>query len=135
MKRIFFLFGLMAISIAGFSQTQEGYTLGTTSGNVDCYYSITNCNGKTVVLLRFDNKNTSPVTVAWKEIFTTKQLPKSMPGHLNKQVTLAPGVSSVLNCEDMSHREYIIGEADVNQTYRADITGFRFGEVSVKPTN
>ena len=125
----------MAASSAGFAQSQNGYTLGTTAGNVDCYYSLTSCNGKTVVMLRFDNRNTAPVTISWQELFNTKQVPKSMPGFMNKQVSLAPGISEALNCEDQNHKEYISGEADVNRAYRAEITGFKFGQVSVKPGN
>ena len=132
---MFFLFSLMAAGTAGFAQSGDGFALGTSAGNVDCYYNLTTCNGRTVVLLRFDNKNNAPVTILWNEAFTTKQVSKSLPGIRNKQVTLAPGISEATNCEDANHKEYIIGETDVSQTYRAEITGFKFREVSVKPAN
>jgi hypothetical protein len=134
MKQVTLLFSLMLISLVGFAQGPT-YTLGTTSIDVDCYYSITSCNGKTVVMLRFDNRNTSPVTISWKEVFNTTLIPGSNPGYKVKQAILPPGVSEASSCTDVNHRDFIIGEADVSRAYRADITGFAFSDVTITPAN
>jgi hypothetical protein len=134
MKQVTFLFSLMLISLAGFAQG-PAYTLGTTASAVYCYYSITNCNGKTVVMLRFDNRNSSAVTISWKEEFNTTLVPGSNPGYKVKQAILPPGVSEASSCTDANHNNYIIGEADVSRTYRADITGFAFSDVTITPAN
>jgi len=130
MKRIFFLFSLSLLSISGFAQ-QPAYTLDRTVDNVDCYYSLTQCNGKTVVLLKFNNRNASPVNISWKDQFTTSQIPQKTPGFKAYQIALPPGVSEPADCTDVSHKDFIINVDEVNMTYLADITGFEFSDVSV----
>ena len=109
----------MLIGISGFAQDKVKYTLGTTSGNVECYYNLTTCDGKTVVLLRFNNRNTTPVTISWKEVFTTKQFPEKAVGYWPKQVTIAPGISEAAGCGDTNHKGYILS--------------FEYNDVSITP--
>ena len=115
------------------AQAPAGYTAGGSAGNVDCYYAITQCNGKTVVLLRFDNKNAAAVHLSWKEAFNTVEFPQTSPGLRTKQVTLAPGLSPAVNCQNNTQPELMIGEGDVTPTYIAHITGFGFTNLNVVP--
>jgi hypothetical protein len=135
MKHISLLFILIITGLAAYSQEMGAYTLGTSSGNVDCYYSLSECNGKTVVLLRFNNRNNTPVMLSWNEVFTTKQVSEKTIGYKQKQIRLAPGISAPRDCEDADHKAYIVGEADVHLAYRADITGFEFRDVTAVPAN
>jgi hypothetical protein len=132
MKRVLFLFSLMLLSVQGFSQ-QAAYTLGLNAGNVDCYYVLDQCNGKTVVLLRFDNRNSSPVTISWEEQFTTVQMPQWSPGIKTKQMVLPVGVTELTGCGDPGNRLLIIHGTQVSHTYVADITGFAYTNVTVAP--
>jgi len=130
MKRLFFLSGLLLLSISGFAQ-QQTYTLDRTVDNVDCYYTLTQCDGKTVVMIRLDNRNAAPVTISWKENFTTTLVPQMSPGNKPKHLALPVGVSELSGCTDTSNPQLLINANQVNVTYIADITGFAFSDVSV----
>jgi hypothetical protein len=128
MKNLLFLFGLLLMSIGSYAQT---YTLDTTSGGVECYHLFTTCNGWTNVFLKFNNTNASPVTITWKEIFTTTEFPNPEQGYKDKQLVLPPGETYAIDCSDTTHQACIIGREDVQPTYLAVITQFQFANVVV----
>ncbi len=135
MKRTLLLFFTLSTSLLVSAQEPPGYTLGKSADNVDCYYRISDCNGKTVLFLVFDNRNPSAVNVSWTELFSTKQVPEKTPGYKQKELLLAPGLSEAADCSITEDKVYIIDETDVHRAYRADITGFEFGNVQITPAN
>jgi len=99
--------------------------------NVDFYHSIVSCNGKNVVLLKFNNRNNRKVRVAWKEAFDT-QREKGIEGFLGqKQLELRPGITAQTNCNSIKFKEGIIQSHQVNPTYAADVLKFNYKDISV----
>src|SRR5262245_57752092 len=81
------------------------WILDTTVGNVDCYHQVTDCNGKKVVFLKFNNKNNYKVTITWKEVFVTKQVPQKQDGAFGqKQLVITPGETSQTDCTDIKQK-------------------------------
>jgi hypothetical protein len=135
MKKLLFLFCAVLLTAPGYAQSNKGYTLGTTVNGVDCYYKFSQCGGNTVVLLQFNNHNKTSVNVTWKELFATTLVPENTEGFNGKQITLAPGLSAPVTCDDKERRQLLIGPADVSPTYRAEIKHFAFKNVTVTPVN
>lgn len=102
-----------------------------TVDNVDFYHMLTNCNGKSVVLLKFNNKNDYKVKVSWKEVFTT-QLEKSVEGFNGiKQLFIGTGETMCSGCKDDKIKELLILPEQVTPSYGVSILGFAFKDVTV----
>ena len=129
-KRLLLLFSLLLLSIGSYAQ---GYTLDTTSGGVECYHQLSQCNGNTVVMLKFNNTNTSSVTISWKQLFATTEFPAITQGYKDRQLVLAPGETVAIDCNDAAHIACIIGPDDVSPAYIAVITQFAFKDVTATP--
>lgn len=105
------------------------WTLDTTVSDVQCYYKIVSCNDRSVVLLRFNNQNDGAVKITWQEEFKT-QLNDNEPGFYGpKELTLNPGESDEYDCS--SDNSCVIRHSQVQPTYPAEISGFRFIEINV----
>jgi hypothetical protein len=107
------------------------WVLFATVSNVDFYYQITDCSGKNVVLLKFNNRNASKVKVSWKEVFTT-QFEKDKSGLAGtKQLLVATGETFEAACSDVKIKELVILPSQVNPAYSADIKKFSFKDIVV----
>ena len=107
------------------------WVLVATVNNVDFYYQITDCSGKNVVLLKFNNRNASKVKVTWKEVFTT-QFEKDRTGLAGtKQLLLATGETFEAACSEVKIKELVILPSQVNPAYSADIKKFGFKDIMV----
>jgi hypothetical protein len=133
-KQIIKMFLVAAFTaVAGFNydaRAQVAWTLSQSVGNVDCYYSITQCGSDNVVFLKFVNNNSGSATISWNEVFTTQAGTGQQSG-VTKQLTLAPGTTMQIDCADSSHPECLIGPADITVTYLAVISDFNFSNISV----
>jgi hypothetical protein len=107
------------------------WVLGQTVNNVEFYYKIAECNGKKVVLLKLNNKNSYKVKISWKEVFTT-QMEQQAEGHFGKkELTVAPGEVYAGECTGSIHKELLILPTGVSPAYSADIQKFAYKDISV----
>ena len=107
------------------------WQLDATVSGVQFYHSITGCNGKKVVFLKFVNTNTYQVKIAWKEVFATQADPK-IEGYMGqKKLLLPPGETSETDCANSRHKECLILPSQVTPTYNADILKFEYKEITV----
>jgi hypothetical protein len=108
-----------------------GWILDQTVENVECYHMLFNCEGRTVVILKFKNKNKSNVTISWKEVFDT-QFQKGLTGILGeKQLVLAPGETGQYDCGTPKFKECITRGEQVSPAYYAEIKQFSFIDIAV----
>jgi hypothetical protein len=113
------------------STPRINWSLNATVNNVKFYHAIVDCNGKKMVFLKFDNKNSYPVDVTWKEVFAT-QLEEKADGYAGKkQLTLQKGVTMPVNCADNLNKKNIISSSEVSPTYVVEIRKFDYKEISV----
>lgn len=113
------------------SSADDGWVLQQTVSNVDFYYMLANCDGKNVVLLKFNNKNNHKVKIAWKEVFTT-QFEKGVEGiNGQKQLIIDVGETFSAGCHDKKIQELIILPAQVKPTYLAQVQALAFKNISV----
>jgi hypothetical protein len=107
------------------------WQLDATVSGVQFYHSITGCNGKKVVFLKFVNTNNYQVKIAWKEVFAT-QADQKVEGFLGqKKLLLSPGETSETDCENARRKECLILPSQVSPTYNADILKFDYKEITV----
>jgi len=107
------------------------WILDNSVNNVDMYHMITDCNGKKVTFLKFENKNNYSVQIAWKEVFVTEQVSdkiRSINGE--KKLELLAGQLAVPKCGETSN-PLIIHTAQALPHFRADIRNFEFKDVLV----
>lgn len=107
------------------------WVLDKTVSNVDFYHSITICNGKPVVFLKFINRNTGKVKVGWKEIFVTRTKARVLGFNGKKELLLAPGTTTPADCTDASNKKIVIHGGDVDPMSVVEITNFIFQDISV----
>ncbi len=109
----------------------DGWVFHQTVINVDFYHMLANCDGKKVVLLKFNNRNNHKVKVSWKEVFST-QFNKDVEGFAGKKIlTVAPGETFASGCGDTKNKDLLILPAQVVPTYIAEIAAFEFKELKV----
>jgi len=111
--------------------TNDGWVFHQTVNNVDFYHMLANCDGKKVVLLKFNNKNNHKVKVSWKEVFTT-QFEKVVEGaNGQKQLIISTGETYSAGCNDNKIQELLVLPSQVRPTYAAQIKNFEFKNVDV----
>jgi hypothetical protein len=110
------------------------WILDTTVNGVEFYHSIQECNGKQVVLLKFNNKNSASVKVSWKELFTTQVEAKAPGGAGQKELVIPKGVTMPANCTDAVNKKNIILSSEVSPAYVAEIKGFAYKDILVSKT-
>lgn len=113
------------------NQHSINWQLDATVDGVQFYHSISGCNGRKVVFLKFDNTNKYKVNVSWKEVFTTQEGPHIEGVQGQKEVLLSPGKTLETNCENSIHKELVILPEQVNPTYVANISKFEYKDISV----
>jgi hypothetical protein len=117
-------------SIAGTKYAAGEWVLSATVQNVDFFYQITGCNGKQVVLLKFNNRNATKVKVSWKEVFTT-QFENGKEGSGKKSLLLSTGETFDVDCSNAKIKECIVLSSHVSPAYIADIRKFGFKDITV----
>ena len=136
MVRLVMLLALCAFCIAFVAPGKDGvkddgWVFHQTVNNVDFYHMLANCDGKKVVLLKFNNRNNHKVKVSWKEAFDT-QFKKGEEGFAGKKIlTVAPGETFASGCGDSRYKDLLIMPAQVSPTYIAEISAFEFKELKV----
>ena len=107
------------------------WVLDKTVSNVDFYYMISECDGKKVVFLKFNNRNDKKVKVSWKEVFST-QFEKTREGFKGeKQLVLSKGETLQDDCKNVNVKQCIVLPSEVSSTYLAEIISFTFSQVRV----
>jgi hypothetical protein len=133
MKRLFFLavsiFGMTSFVTQSFGQSNT-YTLSKVENGVECYYALADCNGMQVVLLKFNNRNTSPVTISWKSVFELEEEgTRKNEQSTERQLVLQPGLTSVSDCESSTNRDLIVHAPQHSPVYQPKtISSFGFTE-------
>lgn len=119
------------------SANDPAWQLDASVNGVDFYHAMSDCDGKKVVLLKFDNKNKSSVTVSWKEKFTTQLETKVIGAKGKKEMIIPSGITVPSGCGETnkSRRPAVITGFDVQPHYVAEIRVFEFVDISVQPTN
>lgn len=135
MKFLLISFVVVALSIVTLkSQAQTNWTLDQTVGGVEFYHQITQCNGYTVVFLKFNNTTGHNVSISWKEVFDTQVETGVLGWRGPKQMILIPGTTLRDNCTDTNHPECLIVPLDVSPAYPALIRAFAFANITVVNT-
>ncbi len=109
------------------------WNLDATVSNVELYHAISECNGKKVVFLKFNNKNSGPVTVYWKEVFITqeKNAEKTEGPFGEKQLVLSSGETFSSGCDDIKQKELLARPDQITPVYQAEIIKFNFQDIRV----
>ena len=102
-----------------------------TVNNVTFYHVVSDCNGRKVVLLKFVNKNTSAMTVSWKETVKTQMRPAENAFRGEQRLTLPPGETLVQDCSSISCKACVLTPEQVNPTYLAQILDYSFKDIKV----
>jgi hypothetical protein len=143
--------GLLGVSIFGFllllainaqAQTRadkKGWVFDKTVDGVDFYHKITNCEGRKLVFLKFDNKNDFNVTVSWKETFIvepeegfrTKSSGKSERFAAQKSLELSPGIVFESDCLTVKHMELVARPTPLSPVDETEVMQFSFKEIKV----
>ena len=128
-----FLTGILSSSRSEVSASPlpgSDWILDQTVGNVDFYYKIVMCEGFNTIVLKFNNKNTGDVKIAWKEVIKTQYEETVSPAPGMKEIILKPGETSEDNCNDVNSSA-IIRVNQISPAYPAEIKDFRFSDISV----
>lgn len=100
--------------------------------NVSFYHTIANCNGESVVLLKFINKNSRPVKIQYTQLFKTSKVPEMKEGFKKRiEILLPVGETLASGCTDEKREQLIITSKDVSLSYKAEIIDFRFSDITV----
>ena len=112
---------------------KDDWTLDATVNGVQCFYKITECAEKKVVLLRFNNTTNKPLNVSWNERFVVKNgsTNANETSYSKKQIRLLPGVTEQAECGSSALRELIAMPVQKTPVYTADILSFVFYELVV----
>ena len=107
------------------------WILDKTIGTVDFYHSITVCNGKKVVFLKFNNKNSYSVKITWKEIFKiqTGEIKDGFMG--KKELVLSSGITTPNDCTDVVNKKSIVLPSEIDPVFVAEILDFSFKDITV----
>ncbi|MBC7936722.1 MAG: hypothetical protein H7Y86_15330 [Rhizobacter sp.] len=107
------------------------WILDTEVNGVEFYHSIQDCNGKKVVFLKFNNKNSYAVEVSWKEVFTTQEGPQ-IEGFLGqKTIVLEVGETKETDCSNPLKKQLLIMPEQVKPTYLAEVSKFNYKAITV----
>lgn len=124
--------GYALTNFKGVYSIRDQWVFHSEVSGVKIYYQISSCENQSVVYLKFDNTNKRPVRIAWKEIFTTKQISEEQEGYLGqKQLTLSPGITSQSDCSPIKVKECVTLAQQALPTYKADILKFNLKDISV----
>ncbi len=135
MKRLLLFFGVAIVlhttafadNVKMNSAQSDSWILDTVIQNVSFYHQLVSCNGKTAVLLKFENNTGASVKVSWKEGFETLQTTGVIDGFYGvKELVISTGITEPSSCSDNDNKKCIITAFDVDPTFIASITSFKF---------
>lgn len=125
-------FTALSLSVFAFSQKDApNWKLGTSLNKVDFYYSISVCNGKQVVFLKFINRNTKAATITFKEALKTSAGTEEASFEGRKKIVVQPGETLAQNCSDNKCQECILLPARAVPTHKINVQDFAFREIQV----
>ena len=131
----FFAILLMAASANASLQNtttiDSTWTLDTTVNNVDCYYKFIVCGNDNLVYLRFDNKNSSQVSITWIDVVSTQHEANVESFVGNKVLTLDVGESPEYTCSSSLNSTIVI-PSKIHPAYKASIAEYKFNVISVQ---
>lgn len=132
MKLVLTSFVLLTLSFLNLeSQAQSNWTLDQSVKGVEFYHQLTQCDGNTVVFLKFKNTTNQNVLITWNEVFGT-QLKTGVSGWKgSKQLVLSPGTTLQANCTDLTHPECLVVSLDIAPTHKSLIRSFAFANITV----
>lgn len=109
------------------------WTLDKSTGNVEFYYKVGECDGQKAVFLKIVNKNDYDVQVSWKEVFQDKTLGKSIESYTGKkQIMIVSGKTmQAISCTEKDSIELVILLSMVTPTHVVDMQKFEFSNIEV----
>ena len=129
---LFFLLSGLSADPGLTEGSKRNWILDKSIDNVDFYYSITTCNGESVVFLKFDNKNTYDVKISWEESFITTQVKEKRNGFNGvKNLVLHRGITAQEDCENIRYKECFILPVQVNPAYKPIVEVFEYKSIQV----
>lgn len=144
LQRLFLLFLILFSSQLAIQAAAQGtasgdltpplkWQLDATVGGVQFYHALTTCNGKKVVFLKFNNRNSGAVKVSWKEVFVLQQNATKVDDLLGqKQLTVQPGETFQSNCAEQKQRELLTPRVQqVTPVDKGEIIKFSFKDIKV----
>lgn len=127
-----FLLVLCLMSIK--SQAQDNWSYDQTVDGIDFYHQIAQCNGDSVVFLKFINSTNHNVLISWTGVFDTQTETGVLGWRGTKKMILTPGTTLQVDCADTNHPECLIGFFDVTPTHKVVIKSFAFAKIMVVDT-
>jgi hypothetical protein len=119
-------------STGAVSGDDNKWILKKSSGNVDLYYKIGECEGSKVIFLKFENKNKYDVQVSWKEAITDKTYGNAIDSYSGqKQLILSPGITQQDDCSNVTCKECLIKMTEVSPVLVVDPVEIEFKDISV----
>ena len=132
LKVFFFAFLLSTAATEASAQRTINWKLDATVNGVEFYHAIVECNSKKFVFLKFNNKNTKPAKVTWKEEFLVRKNGDQKQGPFKeKEINLPPGQTSITSCADDKKAGLLTYPDQTNPVYDADIVNFSFRTIKV----
>jgi hypothetical protein len=115
------------------SPVVNGWTLNATVNGVECFYKITQCAEKKVVLLRFNNTTNKPVNISWGERFVVKSgsTNANKTSYGKKQLKLSPGITEQADCGSSVRLELIAMPVQTTPVYTEEVITFDFSDLTV----
>lgn len=93
------------------------------------------CDGKKVVFLKLNNKNSYKVEVSWKEVFTTQKEQQAEGYAGQKTIAIEPGETKETNCNNPLQEKLLIRPEQVNPSYVVEIFKFNYKAITVVKLN
>lgn len=125
-------FVVLSISAFAFSQNNTpAWKLNASINNVDFYYSISVCNGKQVVFLRFVNKNTKAATITFKEALKTSAGTEEASIEGKKKIVIQPGETFAQSCSENNCNDCMLLPERAVPTHKINVQDFVFKEIKI----
>ena len=107
------------------------WKLDATINNVSFYHALSECNGRKIAFLKFDNKNNVTTSVSWKETVKTQLRAEEKAIRGEQRLSLPPGETFETSCAGTVCKACVILPEQVNPTYLAQIVDFSFTDITV----
>jgi hypothetical protein len=120
-----------------FAQSKTGvspWTLYKTVANIEFYHQVAECDGKKIVLLKFNNKTQQKVTIQWKDSFEMNPGEPNMLHQTSavKSIVLLPGTTSATDCNNTKQKALLSQPPQLSPIYKAEPFKFSFSEIKIK---
>jgi hypothetical protein len=109
------------------------WKLDKSTGNVEFYYKVGECDGQQAVLLKIVNNNQYDVQVSWKEVIMDKTVGRSIESFEGeKELTLTAGKTmQASSCGVTDSSELLVFLSAVAPTHVVDMQKFEFSNIAV----